>query len=188
MQQYINIEDFSASLLDGNLRFGKYPTQEEVILLVTNGYALFVDVTCEAEMLTPYILPNTIKLLKLPIQDRSIPNNTAQVTELVKSITRTLDIHEKVYIHCKGGHGRSALIACCVLGELRCRDTTQRSSTNTITSKDLSKQVLETCKLAHQNRRVMKPRWRKLGSPQTTTQCNFVVDYITSRQQLHETS
>jgi hypothetical protein len=52
--QATNADDFSASLLDGALRFGRYPTQDEVALLERQGHDCFVDLTTWDEGLPAY--------------------------------------------------------------------------------------------------------------------------------------
>lgn len=55
-----------------------------------------------------------IKQLRLPVVDHFEPN-CEQIEEAIKFIKVFKDKGEKVYIHCKAGHGRSAAIAFCWL-------------------------------------------------------------------------
>lgn len=78
---------------------------------------------------------------------------------------RTILEHKgKVYIHCRGGHGRSAMIAAIVIAIVN----------NDISANDALLVVFG----AHQSRKVMKPKWRFLGAPQTRSQKEFVRSYI----------
>ena len=66
---------------------------------------------------------------------------------------------EKIYIHCKGGHGRCGIIVSCLLCYLFNYTSTK---------------ALELTNMYHNNRKVMNERWRKIGSPQTDKQKEFV--------------
>ena len=53
-----------------------------------------------------------MKQLHLPTVDHFEPTSS-QITEAVRFIQDYKNRGEKVYVHCKGGHGRSASIAMC---------------------------------------------------------------------------
>lgn len=65
------------------------------------------------------------------------------------------DESRKVYIHCKGGHGRSVIIAGLVYGYY----------TNVPHMK-----VIQILSMVHASRPIMKPKFRKIGYPQTNRQ------------------
>ena len=65
---------------------------------------------------------------------------------------------EKIYIHCKGGHGRVGIAVASLLCYI----------------KNIS--VEESLKLTnecHKKREIMKEKWRNIGSPQTYNQKKF---------------
>ncbi len=81
--------------------------------------------------------------------DQRVPDN---IIEFVKFINKLVNIIsgltncEKLYIHCKGGHGRSGLIAAtllCVMDEI-----------------SPEKAIKETT-LSHNQRHMMKKKWKK---------------------------
>lgn len=83
------------------------------------GITHFIDLTEEGELF-PYeqLLPDTIKHVRFPIVDQSIPKNTESVRRLLDSI---INIHNenpaaKVYIHCWGGVGRTGTVVGCFVG------------------------------------------------------------------------
>src|SRR5690349_374616 len=118
------INDFSCVVpaLRG-LRFGKFPTQSECDALLTSGYNIFVDLTCADEFDPPLkgcmngskLREDTI-YLSCPIKDRTpdaIDRNTFSNT--VRVIISFLLRDKPVYVFCRGGHGRSAVVAAIVL-------------------------------------------------------------------------
>ncbi len=70
--------------------------------------------------------------------------------------------NNKVYIHCRGGHGRAGLASAVFL---------IIQSNYNISPEEALKCIHD----AHQKRPQMKSRWRKMGSPQTAAQKRFVL-------------
>ena len=100
--------------------------------------------------------------INYPIPDRSVPTNITSFCQLIIKtckIIRELKKGERIYINCRGGHGRSGLLVACILCYIF----------NLIPYDAL----LYTNK-CHSNRHVMKEKWRKIGSPQTYLQKKFV--------------
>lgn len=140
-----------------NLWFGCYPIEHMRLL---KHMQLFVDVT--SEDLPPYHNKSTFRIT-LPIKDRKAPqeNQYAIVLGVVQFIYLYLIQNKPVYIHCRGGHGRSALVAALVLRRLG------------YPADDALKMVY----VAHQKRGTMKSPFRKIGAPQTTEQKKYVKQF-----------
>jgi ribA/ribD-fused uncharacterized protein len=141
--------------------FGGYPNNFEVRELEDNGVRYFVDLTCPCEELPLY--RHTCKKIKYPIVDRKTPKNMMKfskfILELCDIITKLND-NEKIYIHCRGGHGRSGIVVASILCYLL---------------KIYPSKALELTTECHSQRKIMKDKWRKIGSPQTTPQKYFVI-------------
>jgi hypothetical protein len=56
-----------------------------------------------------------IEFLSFPIEDRSVPNSSAEFTELVNSVTDFLRKGKAVAVHCRAGIGRSSMIVASAL-------------------------------------------------------------------------
>ena len=67
---------------------------------------------------------------------------------------------QKVYLHCKGGHGRSGIVVACILCHIY---------------SILPEEALRLTTAYHSQRPTMRPKWREIGSPQTRQQKSFVV-------------
>lgn len=154
------MENFSSFLYDGLLVFGKYPTDKEATLLKDSGYLTFVDL-CPREEITwePYN-EEGITRIHYPIYDRGAPNNDAE--PLIHSLVKKIQEGEKIYIHCRGGHGRSATLAAVIL---------------LILTSFTSQEALSAVKKAHILRKEMKPKFRKIGAPQTRIQKDYVRNF-----------
>ncbi len=162
------MDKFSSILLEGRVRFGKYPTDEEVALLKSHGYLIVLDLCPQAEITwTPYSREG-LYYNHLPIPDRTPNVGDLQIfLTFILKLAEVIILGYKVYIHCRGGHGRSAVVGAVLYSQLvKCSGT------------DALKVVWQ----AHQNRTEMKPKYRKMGAPQTDAQKRFVRSVIDRTQ------
>lgn len=151
--------------IENKALFGSYPNQETVKYLENMGVICFVDLTNSDEInITSY---NTSKqYIKYPIVDRKIPENWVTFAKLIIDCCKIIDnlkIGEKIYIHCKGGHGRSGIVVACILCYY-----------NNISVEE----SLRKTNKYHSERIFMKEKWRKIGSPQGKKQKDFVYKYF----------
>ena len=141
--------------------FGTYPIQSAVDELEKEGVRYFVNLTFDNERnLTPYKTNYT--KINYPITDRKIPFDWASFSKFIIDISKiiiNLQNNEKIYIHCKGGHGRSGVVVACLLAYIYKISTIE---------------ALELTSKFHKERSIMKEKWRNLGSPQTIPQKIFV--------------
>ena len=151
----------SSYFIKDKAMFGSFPTQQSVYELEKEGVKHFIDLTYHDEKkIVPYITSQTY--LNFPIMDQNIPTDLQAFSRLILQISKTvreLQIGEKLYIHCKGGHGRSGIVVACILCYIFSLSPYE------------SLQYTTQC---HNNRKNMRERWRKIGSPQTYSQKKFV--------------
>lgn len=141
--------------------FGSFPTQDAVNELEEKGVRYFVNLTHDYERkIEPY--KTKYKYIHFPIVDHRVPRNwktfarfIIYISDIIKSLQKT----ELLYIHCKGGHGRSGIVVSCIYCYLFNLDVATS---------------LKYTNLAHSKRPEMREKWRLLGSPQTQQQKNFV--------------
>lgn len=146
--------------------FGSYPMcQEDVDILETNGVRYFVDLTCPTESkIIPYKTNHTY--IHYPISDHKTPSQWTSFAKLILKIVqiiKELKEGEKIYIHCKGGHGRSGTVVACVLCYI---------------FRLKPENALELTNEYHNERQTMRQKWRDIGSPQTLYQKNFVIKFF----------
>ena len=151
----------SSYFIKDKAMFGSFPTQQSVHELEKEGVKHFIDLTFHDEKkIVPYI--TSYNYVNFPIPDQNIPTDLYEFSRLILKISKIIrELHndEKVYIHCKGGHGRSGLIVACILCYIFSLSPYE------------SLQYTTEC---HNNRKFMRERWRKIGSPQTYSQKKFV--------------
>jgi hypothetical protein len=148
-----------------NALFGSFPEQKVVDQLEEIGVRYFIDLTCDDEDKTvPYTTKYTY--IKYPIQDRNIPEDWKSFAQLIVKIChilKNLKQKEKIYINCRGGHGRSGILVACILCYYY-----------EITPEEALRQTTKY----HSNRPVMRDKWRRLGSPQGKRQKDFVYRFF----------
>ena len=151
--------------IENKALFGSYPTQETVNYLETMGVVCFVDLTNKDETnITKY--STKVEYVNYPILDRKIPLNWKTFAKLILDCCekiKQLKVGEKIYIHCKGGHGRSGILVACILcyyNNLSVEESLRRTNKY------------------HSERTFMKEKWRKIGSPQGKKQKDFVFKFF----------
>lgn len=154
-----------ASKFYKNSMFGGFPTQSRVQELLELGITHFVDLTFPTEVKEKYVIPQNCSYINFPILDRSIPYPIDDFTSIVLLISETIKDDKNVYIHCKGGHGRSGVLVAILLTLLK-------------TNNPIEALVLTNA--AHNERLEMREKWRKIGSPQTIQQKKFVTKFFSN--------
>ena len=153
--------DRSSYFIKDRALFGSYPTQEAVNELEKEGVKFFINLTHDDEAkITPYTTNN--KIIAYPIIDRHVPTDWQSFAKFIIRISyiiRNLKNGERIYLHCKGGHGRSGVVVAAILCYMFRLSPTES---------------LEQTTKFHSNRSVMRDKWRKLGSPQTYRQKSFI--------------
>ena len=141
--------------------FGSYPSDTSVKELEDHGVRFFVNLTYDDEdKIKTY--HTDYQIITHSIKDRSVPHDLLSFTTFIihlSDIIKQLKINEKVYIHCKGGHGRSGLVVACLICYI---------------FKLSPYEALNYTSKCHNNRSVMREKWRKIGAPQTHLQKKFV--------------
>ena len=143
--------------------FGSYPSQVSVEELEKEGVCLFVNLTEGIENLEKYKLSSKSRIISFPIPDRKIPGNMIDFSLFIMKIINkliNLKANEKIYVHCKGGHGRAGIVVACILCYYYNIEPAK---------------ALELTTQYHSQRKEMRAKWRTIGSPQTNRQKQFVI-------------
>ena len=109
--------------------------------------------------------------IRYPIPDRKIPEDWKTFTEFILKLSSTIrhlkskddDNHELLYLHCKGGHGRSGVVVACLLCYM---------------GNYFPEKALELTSHYHSKRKNMREIWRTMGAPQNHVQKNFVYRFF----------
>ncbi len=146
-----------ASVVRPTLWFGPYPTQTHVEQLEAAGVRAFINVTRPDEMLDPYVSLHPI--INIPIEDNSVPDDVPTFCQQISEVSRLLRQGTHLYVHCKGGHGRSGMVAAILLVLV-----------DGCSPSDAIAAVTE----AHRTRPALREFWRKRPCPHLHAQRKFV--------------
>ena len=153
--------DTCSYFIENKALFGSMPNNETVKDFEKNGVIYFVNLTSLRDnLISNYETSQTI--IKYPILDRKTPHDMLSFSKFIYKLyltIKTLKDDQKMYIHCKGGHGRSGIVVASIL---------------CLYHKIPPEYALELTKLYHQKRKIMRDKWRRIGSPQTFNQKDFV--------------
>lgn len=143
--------------------FGPYPSQDTVRRLQEEvAVDHFVDLTDSADSgVSSYVAKNVIRY---PIEDHGVPSDLKSFAVLILKLIRLIK-HSSglIYVHCKGGHGRSGVVVACVLAQLH---DINSSSALKLTGK------------FHNERVELSEKWRHLDTPLNHKQRVFVHNFF----------
>lgn len=98
--------------------FGGYPSHKQITELVNEGVVWFIDLTNHNEKGIRFYSHLVHNWINFPIKDGHIPENNKKFVIflfILQMVLNNLKPGEKLYLHCKGGHGRSCLVISCLL-------------------------------------------------------------------------
>lgn len=157
----------SSYFIKNRALFGCYPTQKDVDELYRNGVRYYVNLTEPNESkITPYTVNSECKQINFPIRDHNVPRYWEPFSRFVyevSSIIAKLSPSHKIYIHCRGGHGRAGMVVAILL----CRIMKLEPI-------DAIKKTTEY----HAQRPKIKEKWKAIGSPHEYRQRAFVYRFF----------
>ena len=115
----------------GRLLVGEFPgsrsradTMDRLKQVLAAGVTQFVDLTDAAELpsyeaLLPFATPSgrRVQYMRESIPDHGVPGSTVMMERIVATLRNAVDAGEVVYLHCRAGIGRSAMVAGCYFVE-----------------------------------------------------------------------
>jgi len=98
--------------------FGGYPNHQQILQLKNEGVVWFVDLTTSNEKNISAYSHLVNNWINYPIKDGNVPKNKQKFLIfllIIQMALESLKPGEKLYLHCRGGHGRSSLVIACFL-------------------------------------------------------------------------
>jgi ADP-ribosylglycohydrolase len=116
-------------VVPGRLLVGEHPasrsradSMDRLRRFLLAGVTCFVDLTEPAELpsyepLLPLATPEgrRIEYMREPIRDHDVPADDERMSQVVETVDAALEAGHVVYLHCRAGIGRSAMVAACWL-------------------------------------------------------------------------
>ena len=159
----MSLHDF-ATLFYDNGYFGAYPTDECVKILKSEGFDYIIKLNLENEKnIVPYN-GSLVPMVYYPIKDNNIPQNWDNFSSLIYFIVDKLKNKKKIFVHCKGGHGRSCIIVACVI--------------YTLNENMNAREAIEYTVKIHNQRTNLSIRWKDIKSPLSKNQYIFLYKFL----------
>lgn len=158
--------EFCSDIYSGMAFFGGYPREHEFHELLMNHVSTFVDLTTPFERtLLPFVYENRCppwaQYINFPILDNKTPKNRTGFISLVRHLAELVRNKKKIYIHCKGGHGRSGILVSSLLSYLHNIPPDR---------------AIQLCTFFHAKRPNLKTKWKHITCPQKLQQQQFVLE------------
>jgi hypothetical protein len=155
------IFDFGALIYDQTY-FGAYPTQQQIQTLEELEFDLIVNLTFDEEKnIEPYT--THICTIQYSIQDNQIPTDQETFSALIVHLYNLIINHKKIFIHCKGGHGRSCLVSTCIFYYF---------------TKCVARKAITYITQQHNSRMDMSNRWKTIKTPFAKIQKSFLYKFL----------
>ena len=143
--------------------FGAYPTDEQLRMLESKKFDYIVRLTLNPEK-NVEAYQTSIPVIPLPIKDNSVPHDWDFFTVAILWIVHQLQTGKRIFIHCKGGHGRSCLVTACIIYYVQ----------ESLNARD----AIEESIRIHNERTNMSLRWKGIKSPFSKSQYIFLYKYL----------
>jgi hypothetical protein len=159
----MNLTDFATPFY-GNGYFGAYPSPECIQLLQEQNFDYMVNLTLKQEKNLVQYENVPIEVLYYPIKDNNVPQNWENFSYLIVWLCNILQSGKRIFIHCKGGHGRSCLLVTCIVYYLSDHMNAREAIEHTIH--------------IHNQRTDMSLRWKGIKSPFSKSQYIFLYKFL----------
>jgi hypothetical protein len=149
--------DWISVIVPDRIYFGPYPSQYMVDKILQENFDLIVDLTDSKEPDTVRYRIENKNYMTFPIPDNSFPTDPVDFCKFILTLNEYQINNKKIYIHCRGGHGRSSMTTIslmCVSG------IDFRSSVDSVIK-------------SHNTRVILRPKWKR-RSPLNYLQFNFL--------------
>jgi hypothetical protein len=113
--------DQASFFIEKKALFGGYPNHHQIMELKEKGVVWFIDLTNKDETNIMVYSHHVNNWINYPIKDGHIPENKKNFVIflfIIQMVLESLGPGEKLYLHCRGGHGRSTLVISCFLSML----------------------------------------------------------------------
>lgn len=164
-----NLYHWISCIEEKRLYFGPYPNQTMINELLNENFDIIVNLTMEDENVYSesenieeniYKIPKN-KYISYPIKDNNIPECPISYCSVITKLNDLYHKYKKIYIHCRGGHGRSGMVSASLL--------------LTINPEKTIKDIIEDVNIAHINRIILRDKWKYKKTPFNYIQYSFLL-------------
>jgi len=152
-----SLYDWMSCLMPNHLYFGPFPNQRMIDRLHEEGFNVILNLTIPGEE-QMYYLHEGMEYLSYPIPDNRYPLCVMSYATLVTHI-KYLAMTKKIYVHCRGGHGRSGMTCVSIIYAIYPFDL---------------RESIAFVNQSHNERNMLRNKWKKRNSPFNYDQFTFL--------------
>lgn len=167
-----SIYDWISCLVKDKIYFGPFPNQNMIDKMEKENFDIIVNLTMDNENIFQHedsLEEKNIEIYKIPkhmyisyqIKDNDIPNCPLTYSSFISKLFSLYKQDKKIYIHCRGGHGRSGMVSVSLL-------------LNIYPNKNI-KEIIDTVNKSHIDRIILRSKWKKKQAPFNYTQYVFLL-------------
>jgi len=171
------VYNWISCLIPDRIYFGPFPNQLLIDRLLDEKFDLIVNLTCEDEIIYNDITNITNKdnivynitkknYLNFPIKDNEIPDCILTYCNFIQKLKDHFNEGKKLYIHCRGGHGRSSMICVSLLYMISMGQNNNECNFFNI---------IKAINISHNNRQNIRIKWKKRNMPFNSKQYLFLL-------------
>ena len=166
-----NIYDWISCLIKDKLYFGPFPNQnmidslfkenfDFIINLTMDNENIFVDFNESKDDIQTYRVPKN-KYISYQIKDNDTPECPLSYSSFIIKLKKLYLTDKKIYIHCRGGHGRSGMVSVSLLLSI-------------FLDKNI-KEIIEIVNQSHIDRIILRKKWKNKKTPFNYNQYMFLL-------------
>jgi protein-tyrosine phosphatase len=172
-----NIYDWISCLIKDKLYFGPFPNQNMIDKLFEEKFDIIVNLTMDNENIfinfneeskdfnlkeetQTYKVPKN-KYISYQIKDNDVPECPLSYCSFIINLKKLYLMDKKIYIHCRGGHGRSGMVSVSLLLSL-------------FPDKNIN-EIIDLVNQSHINRIILRKKWKNKKAPFNYNQYIFIL-------------
>lgn len=165
-----DLYDWISCLEKDRLYFGPFPNQLMIDRLIEEKFDIIVNLTMDDEEVLKHIEDkdditgykvSKNKYISYQIKDNDIPTCPISYCSFILKLYNLYKNNKKIYIHCRGGHGRSGMVSTSLM--------------LTISPEKNIKDVIDDVNKSHINRVILRDKWKNKNTPFNYNQYSFLL-------------
>lgn len=164
-----DLYDWISCLEKDRLYFGPFPNQLMIDRLIEEKFDMIVNLTMDNEEInhngdnkddiTYKIIKS--KYMSYGIRDNDVPICPISYCSFILKLYYFYKTNKKMYIHCRGGHGRSGMVSTSLL--------------LTISPEKNIKDIIDNVNKSHIDRVILRDKWKSKNAPFNYNQYTFIL-------------
>lgn len=164
-----DLYDWISCLHKDKLYFGPFPNQLMIDKLIEEKFDVIVNLTMDDEEVLKHTEDKDVigykvsknKYISYQIKDNDVPLCPISYCSFILKLYDLYKNNKKIYIHCRGGHGRSGMVSTSLM--------------LVINPEQNIKDTIDDVNKSHINRVILRDKWKNKNTPFNYNQYSFLL-------------